>query len=288
MPAAGNRTVSVVIPIGRADDEFHVQLDAVRAQQGANLTEIVLAVNDRADGAVAAVQRATDAMGDPRIRVVDTTAAAGAAHARNGGAAAATGEVLAFCDADDQVSAGWLAALVDGLDRADAVGGRLDEMAGVSSHHRPPATPEGLPTFLGVPYIVSANLAMARSVFVEVGGFDEALHRGEDIALSWALIVAGHTLGYVDGAPVAYRPRNGSIAVFRQHFAYGRGMAQVLCRYGVPENGEWKRLHGRELLAPNGQGGGSGGLFSFTRRASLASGRVVGVIAEAVHRDRAA
>ena len=258
------------------------------SQRGANLTEVVLALNDRTPGAVRRAARAGDIAGRrprPRRRRDLRT---GAAHARNEGTHAASGDLLAFCDADDHVCPGWLAGLVDGLDRHDAVGGRLDEMAGLSAHHRPPATPDALPTFLGVPYIVSANLAVPRAVFVDVGGFDASLHRGEDIAFSWALIVRGHTLGYVDGARVGYRPRVGSLAVVRQHFAYGRGMAQVLCRYGVPDKGRWRRLHGRDLLAPNGQGGGSGGLFSLTRRASLASGRVIGVLTETVGRERAA
>jgi glycosyltransferase involved in cell wall biosynthesis len=223
---------------------------------------------------------------DPRVRITDARGARGAAHARNVGAAAATGDVLAFCDADDLVAPGWLATLVAALARHDATGGRLDEMVGLTSHHRPPPTPNALPTFLGVPYIVSANLAVPRALFEEVGGFDTELHRCEDIAFSWKLLVAGSTIGYVDGARVAYRPRSGSLAVARQHFAYGLGMAQVLHRYGVPDGRAWRPVRGRALLQPNGQSGGSGGLFAVTRRASLAGGRMVGLLAETIGRDR--
>jgi glycosyltransferase involved in cell wall biosynthesis len=226
----GNCSASVVIPVGRADDALEAQLDAVRAQGGVNLIEIILAVNDAAHGALVRVRELVARAADPRVRVVDASRRRGASFARNCGAAVATGDVLAFCDADDLVAVGWLAALVAGLVIFDAVGGRLDEIADDSGRHRPPPTPDALPTFLGVPYIVSANMGLPRSTFESVGGFDTELHRCEDIAFSWRLLVAGSSLGYIDDARVAYRPRSGSLAVARQHFAYGRGMAQVLYR----------------------------------------------------------
>jgi glycosyltransferase involved in cell wall biosynthesis len=275
----------VVVPVGRADEAICAQLEAVCAQVDASVVEVILAVNDASSGAVATAERLARGAGTC-VRVVDASQHHGAAYARNVGAAAAQGDVLAFCDADDLVEPGWLTALVSGLDRFDAVGGRLDEMPGVSAHRRPPPTPDALPTFLGVPYIVSANLAITRERFLAVGGFDTSLHRGEDIAFSWQLLVAGHTLGYVDDARISYRPRTGSFAIVRQHFAYGRGMAQVLCRYGVPDQGHWRPVRGRAVLQPNGQSGGSGGLFAITRRASLAGGRMLGLLAEAITRDR--
>ena len=48
----------------------------------------------------------------PLLRVVDASARRGAAYARNQGARHAAGDILAFCDADDIVSPGWLEAIV--------------------------------------------------------------------------------------------------------------------------------------------------------------------------------
>ena len=275
-------SISVIVPVGRVDDALETQLAALRAQQHVTDAEIIIAVNDASRAGWAHATLAATRTDDPRVRVVDASERQGAAHARNTGAATASGDILAFCDADDLVTPGWLAALVAGLDHHDAVGGRLDEMDGVTSHHRPPPTPGALPTFLGSPYIVSANLAVRRAAFDAVGGFDVALHRCEDIAFSWRLLVAGYSLGYVDEACIAYRPRIGPVALVRQHFAYGWGMAQVLHRYGLPEDDHWRPVRGAGLLQPNGQGGGSGGLFAVARRASLAGGRALGALAESV------
>ncbi len=202
---------------------------------------------------------------------------------RNRGAAEARGEVLAFCDADDRVHPGWLDALLDALDHHDAVGGHLVDVT-ADDHPtavRPPATPGSLPTFLGVPYIVTASLALRRDDLEMVGGFDEDLVRCEDIALSWALLARGQRLGYAPEALVDYRHRPGLATFVRQHYLYGRGMSQVLARYPFPATpdatpGDWRRM-----VRANGQPGGKRSWISVVRRGSLAAGRVVGLIDEA-------
>ena len=92
-----------------------------------------------------------------------------------------------------------------------SVGGHLDEsVLAVPGQEdwRPPATPGGNPSFLGHPYLVSANMGVHREDFEAVGGFDTTLIRGEDIAVSWALIERGIELGHVPiGGP------GGSLAV---------------------------------------------------------------------------
>ena len=224
------------------------------------------------------------AFGDDRFRVVPALERRGAAHARNVGAEAAHGSVLAFCDGDDVADPGWLEALVRGLDEHDAVGGQLIDLPAEEDKEslRPPATPGGLPTFLGVPYIVSASLALPRDRFRAVGGFDEDLVRCEDIALSWSLISDGGELGFVPDARVAYRSRSGLPALLHQHYLYGQGMAEVLVRYGVPDGPDWERPSGLGLLRPNGQPGGRGSWIGVLRRGALAAGRVVGLAKERI------
>jgi GT2 family glycosyltransferase len=188
--------------------------------------------------------------------------------------------MLAFCDADDEVHAGWLEALVRGLGSWDAVTGQINEVAPPGQEGwRPPATPGRLPTFLGVPYILSGNLAITRAAFLAVGGFDETLSRCEDIALGWTLQNKGFRIGYVQEAILDYRHRPGLRAFMHQHYLYGRGMAEVVSRYRVPSTGVPRRLTGLALLRPNAQPA----RFSvpgILRRASLAAGRIVGLISE--------
>lgn len=278
--SASSPSVSVIIPAGTVDHLLARQLRAVLAQRTELPFEVIVSLNSAAPADRAALADLLRAIADRRVRVVSSADRRGAAHARNVAASASTAPVLAFCDADDEVREGWLAALVQGLEGADAVTGHVHELAPPGQQAwRPPATPGRLPTFLGVPYVLSGNLALRREAFVAVGGFDEALTRCEDIALGWALLSKGYRLGYVEEAALDYRHRAGLLAFVRQHYLYGRGMAEVLSRYPVPASGGRRRLKGLSLLRPNAQ---PAPLSASTvlRRASLAAGRAVGLLVE--------
>jgi GT2 family glycosyltransferase len=277
--------VSVVIPLGGFDELAAEQIRAVADQAGPLDAEVVLSLNTPDAGAGRALHAFVEDLGLASVRVVPSHERAGAAHARNAGARASTGAVIAFCDADDLVLPGWLAAIARGCDADDAVGGRLveDHFPDPDARWRPPATPDGNPTFLGVAYIVSANMAIRRDAFEAVGGFDEDLTRCEDIAISWALLKGGRSIGYVADAEVAYRHRAGLGRMMKQHFMYGRGMSEVLVRYGVPGD---EGAATAKLLRPNSQPGAARSLGSVLRRGSLAAGRVSGLALERLARRR--
>lgn len=280
--------VAVVIPVGSYDGLVEPQVRAVLAQDLAPVA-VVLSVNSPALEVVDAVAEMVRRIDDARVEVVSSADVRSAAHARNVGtrAAAAHAPLVAFCDADDLVEAGWLRALVDALGDHAAVGGRLvDEYPDERMRNwRPAATPDTNPSFLGVPYIVTANMVVRVDAFEAVGGFDTSLVRCEDIAISWALLRSGRTLGYAAGAVVRYRHRPGVWPLLRQHELYGRGMSQVLARYGVPSGDTWKAPGGAAMLRPNGQkteGGRS--LVGTMRRGAIAVGRVHGLVREKVGR----
>jgi glycosyltransferase involved in cell wall biosynthesis len=292
-----DRLVSVVVPVGRVDAALRVQLEALRAQEHDAPVEVVLARNTDAAEEIDGLDALVDELADRRFRVVDAADARGASHARNVGAASAGGARLAFCDGDDVVHPGWLAAITGALDQLDAAGGRIVDV-GLTERHRqarPAMTPDALPTFYGVPYMGSGNMAITREAFDEVGGFDEGLERCEDIALSWSLLVAGRRIGFASDAVIDYHHRPGTIGMVKQHFAYGRGMAQVLVRYGVPADGAWRLPRGLALLKPNPKPPGAQGaaappdddrdrsrrsLLGIVRRGALAAGRFWGLVEE--------
>lgn len=279
--------VSVVVPVGHVDGDLREQLDALLAQVTDRPFEVVLARNTADPLAVTALDALLARVDDSRFRVIDASDRRGASHARNGGAAAARGDVLAFCDADDIVDHGWLDALVGGLGEHDAVSGHFVDfgLTEAQVRARPPTTPGRLPTFLGVPYLLSSSMAVSRPVFDDVGGFDEDLVRCEDIAISWALLGKGRTLGYVSDAVLRYRHRPGLRSMVQQHFHYGRGMAQVLARYGIPDGESFEQPSGFGLLRPNSQPGARRSVSSVLRRGALGVGRVAGIVEERV-RDR--
>lgn len=282
MTASGVRQpdVSVVIPVGSIDPGLAAQLRAVLSQTLREPFEVVLSCN--AAAAADFLARLVTEVGDDRVRTVDSSDRRGAAHARNVGVNAALGSRIAFCDADDLVHDGWLAALMTALVTFDAASGHLIDVfpsARMAAWH-PPATPGRLPQFLGVPYVLTGNLAVRRDVFLAVGGFDETLTRCEDIALGWALLRAGHSVGYIETARIDYRHRAGRRAMLRQHFLYGRGMSEVLARHGVPAGGDWAPAGGLRMLRPNGQPTSHRTVMGVMRRASLGVGRVVGLASE--------
>jgi cellulose synthase/poly-beta-1,6-N-acetylglucosamine synthase-like glycosyltransferase len=279
--------VTVVIPVGEPGPFLGRQVQAVMAQRTFFSFDVVLACNACHRGACASLDALRGEIGDPRLRVVPAHERRSPAYARNMGAASSDAEVLAFCDADDEVAPGWLAALVGAVSHRVAVGGHLDERRFAVPRQegwRPPVTPGALPTFLGVPYAVSANMAVEHDAFEDVGGFDDGLLRCEDIALSWRLQSAGVELEFAPEAVIHYRHRSGVRALMRQHYLYGRGMAQVLHRYGVPRDGGAEHLSGVAALRPNNQAMEHKTFVgTVVRRGSIAAGRVVGLAAERRH-----
>jgi GT2 family glycosyltransferase len=271
--------VSLVMPMGAVDEFVSAALDAVDRLVTTFPFEFIVSLNSPDPVQRQKLATLVSAMKRP-ARIVDSSDRRGASHARNAGAAAALAPVLAFCDSDDIVRPNWLERIVAGLEGYEAVGGHLEEFAASRwvKGVRPPATPGELPTYLGVPYLVSANLAVYRSWFEKVGGFDETLHRCEDIALGWDLIRDGARLGFIADAIVEYRTRDGLHALLKQHYHYGRGMTEVLTRRGVPAvDGVAKPT---SVFAANKQKGGKGSAMRFVRRSYIAVGRAHGLLTE--------
>ncbi len=285
------KRVSVVIPIGGVDDDLPLQLEALAGQSYRDRWELVLSFNSDDSAQRRALDQLIESGDDDQqafsVTVVDSSAVRSASHARNVGAGAAGGELLLFCDGDDIADEDWMVNLVASLDDHQAVGGYLDEeLLAIPGQDdwRPPATPDGLPTFLGFPFLVSANMGIHRSAFEAVGGFDTSLIRGEDIAFSWDLIERGIELGYRSDAIIHYRHRRGMWPMMKQHYLYGRGFSQILARRGMPGQSEGES--GLRALKPNGQAAARKNLPYFARRGSIAAGRVVGLVHEGVLQRR--
>ena len=268
--------VSVIIPAGRVDVQLRDQLRAVLNQSSSHDFEVVVALNTSDPGMIEELHELLRSFDDPRLEVVVASEMRSASYARNVGVASARGEILAFCDADDEVAAGWLDSLLNEFGEGCAVGGHLDEARYAirgQERWRPPATPGALPTFLGTPYIVSANMAVSRADFQAAGGFDTTLTRCEDIALSWQLARRGVELRYAPLAIVHYRHRRGLRSLMRQHYLYGVGMSEVLKRYGLRDSDGSRS----GFLRPNSQPSPRN-VVTVLRRGSVAAGRLVGLV----------
>lgn len=110
-------TISIVIPTQRRPAGLAVALRSALAQTGVDPArlELIVADNDQHPSARPAVEAAARTAPFP-VRYVHVPEA-GVANVRNGALKAASGDLIAFLDDDQEAPAGWLAALLDAMDR---------------------------------------------------------------------------------------------------------------------------------------------------------------------------
>jgi glycosyltransferase involved in cell wall biosynthesis len=161
----------------------------------------------------------------------------GASRARNLGARAARGDLIAFVDDDVRVDRGWATAVRACFERHPEVAfvtGRI-AVPGHQRHlHRPVAILDGdLPlTFRGVVAPVAghgANLALRRAAFDVVAGFDEAFGPGarfraaEDHVLFDRLLAAGLVGRYEPSVSAVHDQWRQRWSLVALEWAYGVG-----------------------------------------------------------------
>ncbi len=179
----------------------------------------------------------------------------GISRGRNAGIRLAQSEVLAFTDDDVLVSAGWLRALTRALLAAGpstAVTGRVVAGKPERASGFAPSTKDDLEA---VEYdrleqadvLFSNNMAMHRSVFDRVGGFDERLGPGtrfpaaEDNDLGFRLLQAGCRVRYVPEATVIHRAWRGRADYLRLRWGYARGQGGFYAKHLQQHNHEVAR-----------------------------------------------
>jgi len=167
---------------------------------------------------------------------VDSSAVAGTSHARNVGTQAARHEFVAYCDQDDAVYPGWLTAMTVTAKDHGIVGGLLERNTlndPVIAQWRALPPPEKLPLMAHfLPSTFGCNLGVWRSVFDEIGGWDDTYPTaGSDVDFCWRAQLRGYELGYNPDALVAYRYRTTRRQMFDQAVEYNRAEARLAKQY---------------------------------------------------------
>jgi GT2 family glycosyltransferase len=238
------RKLSVIVPCRDAEGTLGAQLEALAGQRYLGEWEVLVADNGSRDGSRALAATFADRL--PGLRVVRADERPGAAHARNAGARAASGDGLLFVDADDEVAPGWVAALGDSLAQRPLVASRFEmrrlNPAWMGDRLRHPQetglNPYTYPPFL--PHAGGSGLAVERRLFEALGGFDESYAQLEDTDFCWRAQLSGAQLGYAPDAIVHVRLRPDLAGNFRQMIAYGENNVRIYRAYrgrGMPRLG---------------------------------------------------
>lgn len=185
----------------------------------------VIVVNDGSTDATAAI-----AEKHPAARLINTRNE-GLSAARNIGLAHASGDIIAYTDADARVDQDWLAYLVQPFLRSDvvAVGGPNIVPADDPWIAQCVARAPGCPTHVLLDdriaeHIPGCNAAFRRDALVAISGFNPIFVRaGDDVDVCWRLQARGWNVGFAPSALVWHRHRPSVRAYLRQQIGYGEG-----------------------------------------------------------------
>ena len=183
-----------------------------------------------------------------RVRVLDRPNG-GLSAARNAGLAEATGEIVAYTDADVRVDEDWLTYLVQPFLTSDVIGSGGPNVVPPDD---PPmaqciARAPGSPTHVLLDdriaeHVPGCNMAFRREALLVIGGFNPIyLRAGDDVDVCWRLQARGWKIGFASSALVWHHHRTTLNAYWRQQVGYGEGEAWLMAHH--PE----KFLDGRML-----------------------------------------
>ncbi len=223
--------VSVVVCAYNAADSLEDNLESLERLTYPDY-EIVL-VNDGSTDRTSAIGHA-----HPRVRVIDIPNG-GLSAARNVGLAEATGEIVAYTDADTRVDRDWLTFLVQPFLTSDVVASGGPNVVPADD---PPiaqciARAPGGPTHVLLDdriaeHVPGCNMAFRRDALLAIGGFNPIyLRAGDDVDVCWRLQARGGKIGFASAALVWHHHRASVQAYWRQQVGYGEGETWLMAHH---------------------------------------------------------
>lgn len=232
--------VSVVMPIRNEEKHLRAAVTRVLEQGYPGDLELLLCVGPSEDRTHSIADELAAA--DRRVVVLDNPTGYTPA-GLNIGIRHASHDVIVRVDGHGELSPGYIATAVRLLDETGAanVGGLMDAQGasplaeaiaaaynsrlglGGGRFHLADTPPGPADTvFLGV---------FRKERLLEVGAFDETLHRAQDWELNYRLRRAGHLVYFSPDLRVVYHPRDSYQALARQFFTTGQWRREVARRH---------------------------------------------------------
>ena len=227
--------LSLIVPVHNSEATLGEQLDALASEQWAGDWEVIVCDNGSTDASLEIARSYEGRI--PNLRMIDASGRRGAAHARNKGVQAATGETVAFVDADDVVGTGWVAAIAEASEKYDFMASRFDYR---KLCERPEQEYGGGTQVEGIqrmwwppfyPHSGACGIAIKKHLHEAVGGFDEDWLGLEDTDYCIRLYQHGARLKFVPDAMMHIRNRSTYKGIFRQAESWGKSNARLYKRY---------------------------------------------------------
>lgn len=236
--------VSVVVPIYNGEADLQELISCLSAQTyPKHQVEYLLVDNNSGDRTFALLQQAAEKT-EITIRPQSENQIQSSYAARNAGIRAATGEILAFTDADCRPQPEWLSSLIALFVNPDVVivAGEIVALPGKTllEQHADRQDTLSQKHTLAHPfcsYGQTANLAIRRQAFEQVGLFRPYLTSGGDADICWRIL--RQNMGRLEFAPNAI--------VKHRHRATLKELAGQWRRYGR-SNRYLHELHGVDLM----------------------------------------
>ncbi len=190
----------------------------------------VIVVNDGSTDDTGEIAR-----GHAGVTVLDTPHG-GLSAARNAALDRATGDIVAYTDADVRVDPAWLVYLVQPFLRSDVVGAGGPNVVPEDDPWMAQciARSPGAPTHVLLDdrvaeHVPGCNMAYRRDALLAIGGFDPTYHAaGDDVDVCWRLQARGQQIGFAPSALVWHRHRRTMRGYWRQQVGYGEAETQLM------------------------------------------------------------
>ena len=234
--------LSVILPRFNGAATLAVQLEALTHQDWPGGWELIIVNNGSTDDSMAIVESYRARL--PVLKIVEAHVPGrprlGVPHSYNTGIGAATGGAFVFCEADDEVAPGWLAAMGRALSVHDFVLARLDHRKLNAEWLHPPHgegyQSAGIYRMPFAPHFLwgsACGFGLSRKMYEKLGPLDPNFPITHDGEYCWRAQLAGYALHFEPEALVHYREKSALMDRFRQGRNWGRDTTRLHHCYGT-------------------------------------------------------